>query len=167
MSKLYLGIDPGQRGAIAFLQDDRCGIYDCPDTIPGMVSLLTDITHVAPTLAVIEKVHAFYKSSAKSAFCFGENFGAWQAVLATRGIPYQFVTPRTWQKCVFDSAKRLDNSKKQAVELAERLFPGVEFRTKRGRIIDGRADALLLAEFLRRQDSGQKAGHKPGQDRPT
>lgn len=149
---IYIGIDPGQKGAIACISDGICLVLDCPETIPGMADWVGDIVRGHQKIrAAIEKVHAFYKSSAKSAFCFGENFGAWQAVLATYNIPYRFVTPRTWQKCVFDSAKKLDNPKKQTVELAERLFPKMEFRTKRGRIIDGRADALLIAEWLRRQ----------------
>lgn len=144
---VFIGIDPGKHGAIAFLTENPPIVYDCPDTVRGMADLVP-MANYGNVRAVIEKVHAFYKSSAKSAFCFGENFGAWQAILTARKIPYRFVTPRTWQKAVFDSAKRLDNPKKQTVELAERLFPGIEFRTKRGRLIDGRADALLLARFL-------------------
>jgi hypothetical protein len=149
---IYIGIDPGQKGAIGFILGSTLRVIDCPDTIPGMCRALDDAlsTPGQDARAMIEKVHAFYKSSAKSAFCFGENFGAWQAILAARGIVYEFVTPRTWQKVVFDSAKKLDNPKKQAAELAERLFPGIEFKTKRGRVLDGRADALLIAEYLKR-----------------
>lgn len=148
---LFIGIDPGKKGAVAFIDGDHYEVLDCPETIPAIAQLIDPPHPHVKCEAVIEKVSAFYKSSAKSAFCFGENFGAWQAILAARGIPYRFITPRTWQKVVFDSAKRLDNPKKQAVELAERLFPGIEFRTKRGRIIDGRADALLLAYYLKKQ----------------
>lgn len=152
-NRIWVGIDPGGKGAIAFIKNEEPPVVlDCPATIPAMAGKLRPPTSEIICLAAIEKVNAFYKSSAKSAFCFGENFGAWQAILAACGIPYHFVTPRTWQKCVFDSAKRLDNPKKQAVELAERLFPGLEFRTKRGRILDGRADACLIAYYLKRQE---------------
>ena len=148
-----IGIDPGKTGAVAVINKlyatQMVKVFDCPETIPAMAQIIRP--YAVYCVAAIEKVNAYYKSSAKSAFSFGENFGAWQAILAAHNIPYHFVTPRTWQKCVFDSAKRLDNPKKQTVELAERMFPEIVFKTKRGRLIDGRADAVLIAEWLRRQ----------------
>ena len=67
-------------------------------------------------------------------------------------IPYEFVTPRKWQKVVYDSAKKLDDPKRQSFELASRLFPTLEFKTRRGRILDGRSDAMLIAEYARKTD---------------
>lgn len=73
--KLFLGIDPGWRGAIAALEADGSVSFlqDCP-------LLATEIGRFnfdPSAIALIEKVNPFYKSSAKSAFTFGENFGAW------------------------------------------------------------------------------------------
>ena len=151
--RTFIGIDPGQSGAIAFLYNrggvssDR--VFDCPLTAFEAVALVERNT-AGELFAVIEKVHAFYKSSAKSAFCFGENFGMWQGVIASMGISYDFVTPAKWQKEVFDSAKKLKTTKLQSFERATRLFPGAELKTARGKVLDGRCDALLIAEYCRR-----------------
>lgn len=155
--KTYIGIDPGAKGAISIIreginsQDIR--IIDCPLTVAEMADIIRPYINIAHIKAIIEKVNPFYKSSAKSAFTFGGNFFAWQAILACFLIPYDFVTPRKWQKVMFDSAKKLDDTKQQSFERATRLFPdlGIELRTPRGRILDGRCDSLLLADYLRRQ----------------
>lgn len=158
--KTYIGIDPGGSGAVATITSDGLNLYieikDCPPTIAEMASMLRQYDYSTTgrhAKAIIEKVNPFYKSSAKSAFTFGGNFFAWQAILACFLIPYDFVTPRKWQKVMFDSAKKLDDTKQQSFERATRLFPnlGIELRTPRGRILDGRCDALLIAEYLRRQ----------------
>lgn len=160
--KTIIGIDPGAKGAVAILtegiQTEDIQIIDCPPTIAEMASIIKPyarlLYHGMDSKAIIEKVNPFYKSSAKSAFTFGGNFFAWQAILACFLIPYDFVTPRKWQKVMFDSAKKLDDTKQQSFERATRLFPnlGIELRTPRGRILDGRCDALLIADFLRRQE---------------
>ena len=151
-----IGIDPGAKGAVAIItegtQTENIQIIDCPPTIAEMAHILMPYDN-RNAKAIIEKVNPFYKSSAKSAFTFGGNFFAWQAILACFLIPYDFITPRKWQKVMFDSAKKLDDTKQQSFERATRLFPnlGIELRTPRGRILDGRCDALLIAEYLRRQ----------------
>lgn len=149
--KTFIGIDPGQSGAIAIISRD-IQIIDCPPTVAEMAAILR-LYDGYDTKAIIEKVNPFYKSSAKSAFTFGGNFFAWQMALACFRIPYDFVTPRKWQKVMFDSAKKLDDTKEQSFERATRLFPnlGIELKTPRGRILDGRCDALLIAEYLRRE----------------
>lgn len=158
--KIYIAIDPGATGAVAIItegvQTEDIKIIDCPPTIAEMATIIRPYHYYTTgrkPKAIIEKVNPFFKSSAKSAFTFGGNFFAWQAILACFLIPYDFVTPRKWQGAIFDSAKKLDHTKKQAFERATRLFPnlGIELRTPRGRILDGRCDALLLAEYLRRQ----------------
>ena len=157
--KIYIGIDPGAKGAVAIIKGGiktlikgDIQIIDCPPTIAEMADILTPYCDTNAK-AIIEKVNPFFKSSAKSAFTFGGNFFAWQAILACFLIPYDFVTPRKWQKVMFDSAKRLGDTKQQSFERATRLFPnlGIELRTPRGRILDGRCDALLIAEYLRRE----------------
>ncbi len=153
--KNIIGIDPGAKGAVAIItegiQTENITIIDCPPTIAEMAALLRP--YESDSKAIIEKVNPFFKSSAKSAFTFGGNFFAWQAILACFLIPYDFVTPRKWQKVMFDSAKKLDDTKQQSFERATRLFPnlGIELRTPRGKILDGRCDSLLIAEYLRRE----------------
>ena len=139
----FLGIDPGLSGAIAIIKGDDVQVFDCPETIPEMAAIVK--LYKDNSKVLIEKVNAFYKSSAKSAFTFGSNFGAWQAIFASFQIPYEFITPRQWQKQMFDSAKKVEDTKRQSFERAMRLYPNIELKTKRGKILDGRCDALLLA----------------------
>ena len=149
---VFLGIDPGWSGAAAFIVGDKVKVIDCPETIPEMANLFKDYLYYDRLKALIEKVNPFYKSSAKSAFTFGSNFAAWQAILACYHIPYEFITPRKWQKAMFDSAKRLDDTKRQSFEIASRLFPYLELKTKRGKILDGRCDAVLISALCERQN---------------
>lgn len=159
---IFIGIDPGATGAIAtikkFVQDKPIiyyNVYDCPELMIERVNLIRKIIDTSEKIScMIEKVHAFHKSAAKSAFEFGGNFYAWQAILSSFKVPYEFVTPQKWQKEMHDSAKKLGNIKAQSVELASRLYPNVEFKTRRGRILDGRSDALLIATYLQRKYNG-------------
>lgn len=158
---IYMGVDPGNTGAVAVLYpeakfyDASTEVYDCPELMADRPRLIKRIVVNArnmkmPICALIEKVNAFYKSSAKSAFEFGGNFYAWQAILACYKIPYEFVSPKKWQKEMFDSAKKQEDTKKQSIELASRLWPNIEFKTSRGRDLDGRADALLIVSYLKK-----------------
>jgi hypothetical protein len=67
--------------------------------------------------------------------------------------PYDVVAPRTWQREFFKG--KVGESKLLAYQTALRLFPGVELsRTNReGKtvMIEGRSDALLIAEYYRRK----------------
>jgi len=153
---IFVGIDPGGTGAIGFIFPDRGVIVeDCPDTIKEMRDVILEYD-TTKMVAVIEKVNPFFKSSAKSAFTFGMNYAAWQMLLTCLEIPYDFVTPRKWQKEVYDSAKKMPDPKKVSFERASRLFPKLEFKTKRGKILDGRSDAMLIAYYC------QMTQHKLG-----
>ena len=156
MKKIYIGIDPGAKGAVAILSEDKIQIIDCPPTIAEMADILRP-DGGPRTIAIIEKVNPFYKSSAKSAFTFGGNFFAWQMALACFQIPYEFVTPRKWQGVMFDSAKKLADTKQQSFERATRLYPSLDIslKTPRGKILDGRCDALLIARYLQITEKGE------------
>lgn len=159
MKTIYIGIDPGAAGAVAIINEvENIQIIDCPSTVAEMADSIRQLRgHPTGAIkAIIEKVNPFFKSSAKSAFTFGGNFFAWQAILACYLIPYDFVAPRKWQKVIFDSAKKLDDTKQQSFERATRLFPnlGIELKTPRGKILDGRCDALLLARYLQITEGG-------------
>ena len=65
-------------------------------------------------------------------------------------IPYTLVTPQRWKKELMDGMpKDKDSSRVVAI----RLFPtfATELKLKKHH---GRADALLIAEYLRRKEQG-------------
>lgn len=76
--------------------------------------------------------------------------GIWLGALAVCGVPCFEVEPKTWQRRMIPLAKG-PKLKGEAVKEASRRFPEVAhlLRGPRGGDLDGRADALLLAEWLR------------------
>lgn len=145
---MFIGIDPGKSGAMAAISRDGSVVFDFEDP-QGIAFLRLNRHEVA--LAALEKVSAMPKQGVASSFNFGANFGIWQGRLEALAIPFVFVTPQKWQKTVFDSARKGDR-KAMSLDLARRLFPAMAEELKRKKD-DGRADALLIAEYARRLGS--------------
>ena len=151
MSNLYIGIDPGASGAIAVINSNQ-DIYLLKDW-PGdevqaakIVESIFSEGYGGEIRAAIEKAHAMPKQGVSSTFKFGMNYGMWKGILASHGIPFREITPKTWQKGVIAKAQ----DKKPAVAAAARMFPTAELYGPRGGKKDGRADALLIADWVRR-----------------
>ena len=90
--------------------------------------------------AYLEKVHAMPKQGVSSTFKFGLNYGFLIGCLTALRIPFEFVTPNTWQKALSCQSKGDKNVTKAK---AQQLFPHLK-------IIHTIADALLIAEYGRR-----------------
>jgi len=149
---IYIGIDPGKGGAIAFLSDMgpfHCMIFDFEDS--ESLAKLRAASKLR-VRAVLEKVSAMPGQGVTSMFNFGANFGTWIGRLEALEIPFDFVTPGKWQKEMFDSMPAKGTDKKEmSRDRARRLFPQVADQL--GRKKDhGRAEALLMAEYCRRMD---------------
>jgi hypothetical protein len=83
-----------------------------------------------------------------ASFSLGYSFGVWIGILASLEIPYQLVAPATWKAALMkDSPKEKDASR----IVADRLFPGQRDNWWPLKKHHGRADALLIAEWGRRQ----------------
>jgi crossover junction endodeoxyribonuclease RuvC len=162
---LFIGIDPGNMGAIAFLRvapegNKTVQIFDAPTMkVKGPKKTKTELvdTEMAAIVkanalpeeskyAIIEKVGTMPEQGIVSAFAFGCGWGMWRGILAALGIPYTLVHPVTWKKAMMaDMGKSKDASRL----IAARLFP--EYHSLFQRVKDdGRAEALLLAEHGRR-----------------
>ena len=155
----FIGIDPGFRGAIAVLADERPPVvHDMPTLklagrnaydIPALVSMLTEADLSAAdqqVFALVEAAQVFPGEGVKSCFSIGYGLGVLEACLSVLAIPYDLVRPREWQKPFGVRGKGVD-SKALAFAHARRMFPSVTFHTPRGRELDGRADALLIARY--------------------
>lgn len=169
----WLGIDPGLTGAVALIQPDGAvRFWDTPflriesksahKTAAGNTPVRTvydrlamagiisaaNITGEGGITAVIESVHAMPKQGVSSVFKFGMGFGIWLGVLAALHIPHELVDPRRWTTSLLKDMPKGDEA---AVIRAGELYPAVagELRSPRGRLLLGRADALLLAHFCR------------------
>lgn len=144
---LFLGIDPGANGALAVLdyqsvivdvclfakatERDRCEFLDSLQERMGTV----------PMRAMLEQVSAMPKQGVVSTFKFGESFGFLRGMLSAMQIPFELVRPQRWQK---DLGCRSAGDKNVTKTAAQRLWP-------QHKVTHGNADALLIAEFGRRE----------------
>lgn len=146
----FLGIDPGKKGGVGLLSPAGSPVvWDAPDGVADMAQLIGWIQeeHGPVGLCAIEKVHAMPKQGVRSVFTFGENYGAWQGVLAALHVPYITPTPQQWMRGLVDKKA----GKSANVATAKRMFPEVNFHGPRGGARDGRADALLIAWYAKQQ----------------
>ncbi len=66
------------------------------------------------------------------------------------GYPLILVAPKVWQKTLYGGVPKGSDPKVITMGVASRLFPSVSLYGPKGGVKDGRADALLLAEYARR-----------------
>jgi hypothetical protein len=159
---LIIGIDPGLSGAIAAIKPSgSIELHDCPvlkvgkkNTYnpAGMAMLLRQYQESYPLLLVgLEKVHSMPGQGVSSTFCFGEGFGVWLGILAALNLPHELITPQAWKKSMMNGQVK---DKDASRLVAMRLFPEVGNRLELKKH-HGRADALLIAEVLRRKTCGK------------
>lgn len=143
-ARACLGIDPGQSGGIAIV--DPTGMpwaVKMPETERDLWDMIREAKTWGSfeTHAVIELVHSSPQMGVKSAFTFGGNYKSLRMALIAADIPFREVRPQAWQKamgCLTGGDKNITKAK------AQQLFPGIK-------VTHALADALLLAEWLRRQ----------------
>ena len=162
---LYVGIDPGKKGAIAALFE-KTGILSV-DPLPLVTSPNGrdeyDLPQLARALRFLDRPVHFYverqqpipssvqAGGAMTNFSVGYILGVLEAFLVAYELPYTLVTPRRWQATMLDGIPGKD-TKQRSILAAQRLFPTQSLkRTERSRVPDsGFADALLIAEYGRR-----------------
>lgn len=162
---IYIGIDPGLSGATGVIDDtaefpenNREQVFDTPTVlvegektkrkylVSGMALLLKPYASRGDVLAVLENVHSMPKQGVSSSFCFGEGKGMWEGILAALNIPVELVSPQRWKKEIMaDQGKEKSAARFKAMA----LFPSLADQLKLVKH-DGRAEALLLAEYGRR-----------------
>lgn len=149
--KLTLGIDPGKKGALAFL-DETGRLLHIEDMPPhtgaglgdAIRALLADLEPDEVVVAWVEQTQAFPGQGRTSAHDYGRDAGAILGALGALGVPVELVHPSTWKK-----AAGLNREKATSIDVAARLWPGTDwFRRKKD---DGRAEAALLARYGQEQ----------------
>lgn len=161
--KIYLGLDPGATGAIGVIwPDGRVSVYDLNDSPHDTWDTLNEITAGGECseycIAVLESVGATPQMGVTSAFNFGGSARSLEMALIAAGVHYSRVSPAKWKKGVFDGdlyprGREQAEQKQAARDQARRLFPAAADQLKRVKDA-GRAEALLMAEYARRNDKG-------------
>ena len=121
---LFIAIDPGKKGGVAWRDADGTHCVPMPDTVHELVGLLSDLAVLGVSVdCVLERVGAMPHDGPSRAFVFGTNFGQIQGVLAALRIPYRLVAPQTWQKKVGALPKEKAQRKTAIKAYAQRRYP--------------------------------------------
>lgn len=173
----FIGIDGGLDGGISVLKGNNVfGIHDIPTIEERLkpttrmrrkarimdrepkdrkrhkynINALIEIFKTIPVgdcFAALEFAQAMPDQAATAQMSIGFGFGLYQGILSAQYIRYEIIHPKKWQKEFSISG----DTKAQAFQTATHLFPRVKFTTERGRVLTGRCDSILLAEYARRK----------------
>jgi crossover junction endodeoxyribonuclease RuvC len=156
-----IGIDPGLSGGIAYYDDIlKMNPYDMPtfkdrnrrriDARRLYDILQYCISSTDQTICFLEKQNPHPKQGVVSVFTLGEQYGLIKGILTTLGIAYQEIPPHNWQK-EFSITGKGGDTKQASYKIASSLYPTLTLKTERGRILDGRCDAVCITEYCRRK----------------
>lgn len=158
---IVVGIDPGLKGAIAFLKGKKARVHIMPTLKMTKSKLTIDENRVRDMLekykvghVFIEKAQAMPKQGGVSMFNYGTGWGILRGICVGLHLPYTLLHPRTWKKVMCHD---MPKSKEASIIAAKRLWPNISLlptpRSKKDS--DGMADALCMAEYGRRLLQGQ------------
>ncbi len=156
--KAYVGIDPGKKGALAFIRES--GITSFPTPIIGkeydkqeMCNIIRNLNEEFDIHVVLENINSHSALGRQSAFVMGKGVAYWEMALVAFGVSYTMATPQQWQKMMWEGVPKQKNSKNTSLLAAKRLFPEESFlATPRSSVPhDGIVDAILISEYCRRK----------------
>jgi crossover junction endodeoxyribonuclease RuvC len=166
---LFVGIDPGLTGAVALInsQGNILSIQPTPTlkvkkgkgtrnvyVESSMVTILDACRNAGTiTMVGIENVHALPGQSITSMFNMGVGVGIWWGIIASLRLPVTRITAQAWKKAL---GIPTGSEKSESAVRALQLFPRANLmKSDRARVeSDGMADALLIAEYVRRLGMG-------------
>ena len=148
--KVYIGLDPGMNGGLAFIYTDgkekQTRAIRCPES-PELMNLgfKMGIDNIKKENIYLyaECVWAFPTDARSSAFKFGYNYGCWNGIFASHDIVVREVTPRKWMEyynCPVGMDKK--DRKRWLREKAEKLTPTLSMTFNI-------SDALLIANYCK------------------
>jgi len=155
LQRVILSIDPGKKGALAWIGDDDVllAVEDMPDAEEvalgvAVAGLLRDHAPYWPTVVWIEKAQAMpdhlkgARQGSASTFKYGKNYGVLLGVVSALGVPVHLVASSSWKAKVPDVTKDKDTSRAKAAQ----LWPMSAHLFKR-KMDDGRAEAALIGWY--------------------
>lgn len=143
------GIDPGTKGALCVLDQKDPGHLSFLDINKHTTYELSKWLYLQQVDSIwIEDVHSLFGMSAKSNFGFGRNLGMITAVaeIASKGKLINKVAPKVWQKYI-GVTKKGKAIKYNVATIAITTYPTAAIYGKKGGLLDGRSDALMIAHY--------------------
>jgi hypothetical protein len=161
-----IGIDPGEKGAIAVLnvvEGVVCvdAVYDMPSKISELAAIVRGIS--ANSHVCIESPFTNTKGDADKELAklirklpLLANYNRIIGMCGACGIPIQSVAPRTWQATFAVSGKRNGYT---SIAQCLKVFPECsDLLIAEGHHYDGRSDALLIAKWKHLQVMARGCG---------
>lgn len=151
---IKIGIDPGQTGAIAAIENGQVvSLRDMPTMArlhgsgqeidaSELASILMEMRDAKPCRVVLEAVSAMPKQGVTSTFHFGESLGAVKGVCGALGLQVRMARPQLWKKRAGIAGKDKDAARTLAIQ----SHPEISEMLSRKKDV-GRADAILIAEY--------------------
>lgn len=157
---MFVGIDPGIKGGICFVNRQGQIEHMEPMKTPEKLAALMKASKNLISGVCLEKSQACRPGqSTKASFTYGVGYGMIRGILLAHAIPYELVSPRTWQKTMIIPSS-LKDPKAKALHSANKVFKKNKafwLPTKRHRKPhDGIIDSALLAEYCRIIHHGEK-----------
>jgi len=147
--KILIGIDPGISGGLSAIYEGgnlAPVAYPCPDTVSEMeiifYNLYCNLPYGEPVVT-IEKQQAFPGQGVSSTYKLGRNMGAWEGIIAARGIPVITVAAGKWMRHFGTMPSDRAERKRHLKEIAQQRFPNLQT----GKVTLKTADALLIALY--------------------
>lgn len=152
---MFIGIDPGVRGAIAVLDENRkfIAFHDMPSVDIGkgkstrlkispvlLKNILKKIDNVE--CVFLEHLQAHIVSGKVTNFSLGYSFGVCEALVCGLGHRLELIKPAEWKKNQGLTGKHKDASRLRALE----KYPLCADSLSRKKDVD-RAEALLIADY--------------------
>jgi len=152
---VYLGIDPGKKGSLALVDNERFMLAHDPtpmlklkkpdyDIVEMKLLLMRYLDFGFIDLCILEKAQAMPKQGVTSMFSIGKGYGIWLGLLTSLEVPFIEVHPRVWTRKLLVGAG--GEGKDRNYNVARRLFPEWHPQFKYEKEY---GDSLLLAEYGR------------------
>ncbi len=147
-NKVFVGIDPGKKGAIVFLnkEGELISVHEMP-----VIGKEYDEHEICELIMVHRNVHVIIEDvqpsrefGLASSASLLECKGLLRGISVGLGVPYTLVAPRTWQKVMWQGIRKVEkktsrvkkngdhvykvDAKPTSEVAAKRLFPGVDLR---------------------------------------
>lgn len=157
INNLYVGVDPGAKGGIAYICGKESNAIKCPGSPRNMADSAGQILNmffengISPshTFVGIERVHSM--PGQKGMFKFGTNFGIWLGIFGANSIEPILVHPQTWQTMyrkdgLIAGIKGTERRNKKKL-IAQNIFRHLK-------VTQLTSDALLIANYIKEVQNG-------------
>lgn len=163
MSKKILAIDPGFTGAFVLKTGDEVTVWPMPVTIIGKDKEI-DFLKVKRIIREADADQIFmewalpFAMGTKQAFSYGRAYETLRIAVRLSCKPFTLVHPNVWTKEMHVGINKDMKPKPKSLIAIKRLFPKIAKalpKDKKGNLLDGPIDAVLIAGYAERLLNGK------------